>query len=190
MLVGKTPYYSPEVLVGSHTMTVSMIGYDDYTEKVVISQGQNTEKSIVLKTGRSARLQPVTYSRRRSRIWDDNSGYMGMAGFRVGGLFPVDCAGGYFETTQGYQINTNHFLGVHLGMLDGDALDSMLAFGLDYRWFWSDDTWSTGYLGVKAGFPYLIDLTVGYKLAFINYSVSISLVGFLFGMEFIWPLRD
>ena len=190
VLVGKTPYYSPEVLVGSHTVTVSMIGYDDYTEKVVISQGQNTEKSIVLKTGRSAKLQPVTYSRRRSRIWDDNSGYMGMAGFRIGWLFPADCAGGFFETTQGLQINTNHFLGVHLGMLDGDALDSMLAFGLDYRWFWSDDTLFTGYLGIKAGFPYLIDISVGYKLTMIDYFVSISPVALMFGLEIIWPLRD
>lgn len=110
---------------------------------------------------------------------------MGTAGMRFGYGFMSGLFSGVYETSQGYQFNSHIYLGAHVGFYLDEGSFIPLG-GADFRWFWSDDEWDTGYMGLKVGFPYLVDVTVGYRMGFFGLGASLGALGAMFAIEFFW----
>ena len=182
---GKTPYYVPDALIGSHTVTVAKIGYADWSNRVMIEEGKQTEEFVTLKSGVSAKLEPKKFAPPKPKYKDPNRGYMGTAGMRFGYGFMSGSFSGVYETSQGYQFNSHIYLGANLGFYIDEDIFLPLG-GADFRWFWSDDEWSTGYMGLKVGFPHLVDVTVGYRMGFFGFGASLGALGAMFAIEFFW----
>ena len=185
VFAGYTPYYKPDALVGSHTVTIAKEGYKDKTVHVSIEEGKNTERFINMETGISAMLEPKKLTSIKRKYDNPDRGYMGTASMNFGYGFVNGYFSGVYQTTQGYQFNSYLFLGAQLGMfLDEEGV--LPVTGVDFRWFWSDDKWGTGYMSLKIGYPYIADVTVGYRVDFFGFGVSVGAMGIMGALEFFW----
>lgn len=177
--VGKTPYYVPDALVGSHMVTVSKVGYTDWSNRVTIEEGKQTEDFITLKTGVSAKLEPKKFA---PKVKDFMSGYTLWIGTKLGrAMSPGRRFAWSYETSHGYSFNSNLYLGGHLGYVwtPNDNIESQGYFmgGVDFRWFWSHHGYmdAGGFLGIKLGYPYIVEISIGGGSISKNFTVLISI---------------
>ena len=187
-LVGKTPYYMPDALVGSHTVAVSKAGYSDWHGTIVIEEGKHTEEVVTLKQGTSFKLEPEKHARtatksntkykRASLFRNNDTGYLGGFGMEIGWDMS---AVNYFKltTSQGYQFDKSFYLGAYAGYtldfyekLTGDMM--LPIFGIDARMLFGYSRVGYSYLGVRLYYPFIMDVYYGYSFGVFGLLVSVN----------------
>lgn len=198
---GKTPYYVPDALVGSHTVAVSKAGYSDWHSTIVIEEGKHTEEVVTLKQGTSFKLEPEKYARtapksntkykRASSFRNNDTGYLGSYGMELGLNFTDGVNFFKMTTSQGYQFNKSFYLGAYAGYTY-DFYEKLTAdlvlpiFGIDARMLFGYSRVGYSYLGARLNYPFIIDVYYGYSFGLFGLLVSANPYSLNIGYMMVW----
>ena len=184
VLVGKTPYYSSDILVGTHRVKIVAPDHRDWVDYVTVEESKPAELSPIMSKGYSSSSNTSSYDN-LSSLWKDyDRGYSWSAGYNIGTTYDGNDIIFDIYTSHGYQFNPRFYLGAHLGLglgsiiLEEGPLVPIAA--LDLRTYFCDQVL---YMGTRLGYPYIADLYMGVLMFNIGMEVLFSPSHWAFGFN-------
>ena len=184
VLVGKTPYYSADILVGTHRVKIVTPDYKDWVDYVTVEESKPLELSPIMTKGYSSSSYHSSYDDITSLWRDYDRGYSWSAGYNLGTTYDGNDIIFALYTSQGYQFNTHFYMGAHLGIDFGPIIlesGTVLPIAaLDLRTYFCDQVL---YMGTRLGYPYIADIYMGVQMEFIGLEVLFSPSHWAFGFN-------
>lgn len=205
-LVGKTPYFSPDVLVGNHNIRITKDNHKAWNKKINVEESKLTELSAVLEYGKYEEPKPKEVKRVYELFKDNTPPGKRVSNWKkynhgYSGAFLVDISlvtsyGSFFInyiTSHGYQFNPYFYLGGYVGaVLDVDEVFTEDIFlptiGIDARTYFGYCKAGSWYLGARVGYPYGGEAYMGFRFwDLFGITMTVGAMGsWSLGYTFIW----